>query len=57
MNSSRCGTDSTYGEQNGARLVRAVLDGAGLHAVISDGKATIEIVNGAVAVSVTNGEE
>jgi hypothetical protein len=40
------------GEQNGAKMVRAVLDQNGLHAVISDGHSTIEIANGAVAVSV-----
>jgi hypothetical protein len=36
------------GEQNGNRIVRAVLDESGLRAVISDGK---------VAVSVNNGSE
>jgi hypothetical protein len=45
------------GEQNGNRIVRAVLDESGLRAVISDGKATIEIADGKVAVSVNNGSE
>jgi hypothetical protein len=39
-------------EQTGAQLVRALLQGGKLHAVISDGKSTIEIMDGSVAVSV-----
>jgi hypothetical protein len=42
-----------HAEQSGASLVRALLDGSGLHAVISDGKSTIEICGGKVALSVT----
>ncbi len=44
-------------EQTGAAIVRALLGGAGLHAVITDGKATLEICNGKVAVSVTRQDE
>ena len=43
-------------EQTGSRLVRALLDGSGLHAVITDGKATLEIASGKVAVSVRQEE-
>ena len=43
-------------EQTGSRLVRALLDGSGLHAVITDGKATLEIADGKVAVSVRQEE-
>jgi len=34
------------------KIVKAVMNGSGLHAFISDGKATIEICDGAIAVSV-----
>jgi hypothetical protein len=40
-------------EQTGAKLVRAVLNGGGLHAVLSDGKTTIEVLDGKVALSVS----
>jgi len=39
-------------EQSGAQLVRALLSGGKLHAVISDGKSTLEIMDGSVALSV-----
>ena len=40
-------------EQQGASLMRALLDKSGkLHAVLSDGKATLEVMDGAVALSV-----
>jgi hypothetical protein len=39
-------------EQTGARLVRAMLGGNGLHAVISDGKSTMEVFDGQVSLSV-----
>ena len=39
-------------EQTGATLVRALLGGQGLHAVISDGKSTVEVFNGQVSLSV-----
>jgi hypothetical protein len=38
--------------QNSTQLVQALLNDDGLHAIISDGRATIEIANGQVAVSV-----
>lgn len=41
-----------HAEQSGAALVRALVDGSGLHAVLSDGKATIEVCGGKVALSV-----
>jgi hypothetical protein len=40
-------------EQVGAKLVRALLNGGKLHAVISDGSSTIEVHDGQVALSVT----
>lgn len=39
-------------EQTGGRLVRALLGKNGLHAVISDGKSTLEVADGQVALSV-----
>ena len=39
-------------EQSGANLVRALLGKNGLHAVISDGKSTLEVSDGQVALSV-----
>jgi hypothetical protein len=32
-----------HAEQSGATLVRALVNGSGLHAVLSDGKTTIEV--------------
>ena len=46
-----------YAEQSGARLVRAVMNGGGLHAVLSDGTSTLEVCNGAVALSVKEVEK
>jgi len=40
-------------EQSGASLVRALLSGGKLHAVVTDGQSTIEVRNGSVALSVT----
>jgi hypothetical protein len=46
-----------HAEQSGAKLVRALLQGGGkLHAVISDGKSTLEIMDGSVALSVAQAE-
>jgi hypothetical protein len=39
-------------EKSGASLVRALLKGGKLHAVVSDGKSTLEVMDGAVALSV-----
>jgi hypothetical protein len=39
-------------EQSGASFVRALLKGGKLHAVVSDGKSTLEVMDGAVALSV-----
>ena len=47
---------AAHEEMTGRAMVRAMLDGNGLHAVISDGKATLEIANGRVAVSVKQEE-
>jgi hypothetical protein len=46
-----------HSEQSGSKLVRALLQGGKLHAVISDGKSTIEIMDGQVALSVAQSEE
>jgi hypothetical protein len=46
-----------HAEQTGGKLVRALLSGGKLHAVISDGKSTIEIMDGSVALSVAQAEE
>lgn len=43
-----------HAEQSGAKLVRAMMNGSGLHAILSDGKATLEICDGAVALSVSD---
>ena len=43
-------------EQTGAQLVRALLQGGKLHAVVTDGQSTIEVCNGAVALSVAQAE-
>jgi len=40
-------------EQAGSKLVRALVSGGKLHAVISDGASTIEVHDGQVAPSVT----
>jgi hypothetical protein len=48
------GLASSSRDKDGVRLVRAVLDHNGLHALASDSRATI---GGKVAVSVTAGEE
>jgi len=45
-----------HAEQSGASLVRALLQGGKLHAVISDGKSTLEIMDGSVALSVAQAE-
>ena len=39
-------------QQSGANIVRALLGKNGLHAVISDGKSTLEVSDGQVALSV-----
>lgn len=39
-------------EQSGAKLVRALMKGGKMHAVVSDGKTTLEVMDGAVALSV-----
>jgi hypothetical protein len=39
-------------EQSGARLVRALLKDGKLHAVVTDGNATLEVMDGAVSLSV-----
>ena len=50
--------DRIAGEQNGSRMVRAVLDDNGLHVLMRDEHgAVLEIAEGKVAISVTNGEE
>jgi len=46
-----------HAEQSGAQLVRALLSGGKLHAVISDGKSTLEVMDGSVALSVAQPEE
>jgi hypothetical protein len=43
-------------EMTGGRLVRALLQGGKLHAVVTDGQSTIEVCNGAVALSVAQPE-
>jgi hypothetical protein len=42
-----------HAEQAGSKLVRALLSGGKLHAVISDGSSTIEVHDGQVALTVT----
>ena len=49
--------EGIHAEQSGARLVRAVMNGGGLHAVLSDGTSTLEVCNGAVALSVKEVEK
>ena len=50
-------TASAIHEQSGAnKLARALLSGGKLHAVISDGRSTVEICDGKVAVSVQQDE-
>jgi hypothetical protein len=46
-----------HSEQSGSRLVRALLSGGKLHAVVTDGRSTIEVCNGSVALSVAQAEE
>jgi hypothetical protein len=40
-------------EQAGSKLVRALLSGGKLHAIVSDGASTIEVHDGQVALTVT----
>jgi len=42
-----------HSEAVGGKLVRALLSGGKLHAVVTDGQSTIEVRNGSVALSVT----
>jgi len=44
-------------EQVGAKFVRAAMNGRGLHAVLTDGKTTLEVMDGKVALSVTQDAE
>jgi hypothetical protein len=44
-------------EQSGSKLVRALLSGGKFHAVISDGKSTLDVMDGSVALSVAQAEE
>ena len=47
----------TIHEQSvGSKMARALLSGGRLHAVVTDGRSTIEICDGKVAVSVEQGE-
>jgi hypothetical protein len=46
-----------HSEQTGGKLVRALLSGGKLHAVVTDGQSTIEVCNGSVALSVAQPEE
>jgi hypothetical protein len=43
-------------EQSGAKLVRALLKDGKMHAVITDGNATLEVMDGAVSLSVEQRE-
>jgi hypothetical protein len=43
-------------EQSGAKLVRALMNGGKLHAVVSDGQTTLEVLNGTVVLSVAQPE-
>jgi len=47
-----CVATRIHQEQAGASLMRALLKGGKLHAVVSDGRATLEVSDGAVALSV-----
>jgi hypothetical protein len=42
-----------HAEQTGGKLVRAFMNGGSIHAVITDGKTTLEVQDGKVALSVT----
>ena len=44
-------------QQMGTKLARALLSNGSLHLVLSDGKATVEVANGAVALSVKQENE
>jgi hypothetical protein len=46
-----------HAEQSGSKLVRALMTGGKMHAVISDGKSTLEVHDGVVALSVAQTEE
>jgi hypothetical protein len=46
-----------HAEQSGSKLVRALLSGGKFHAVISDGKSTLDVMDGSVALSVAQAEE
>ena len=45
-----------HAEQSGAQLVRALLQGGKLLSIVSDGKSTIEVCNGRVALSVAQAQ-
>jgi hypothetical protein len=42
-----------FAQSSSRKVARAVMNGSGLHAIISDGMSTVEICNGTIAVNVT----
>lgn len=45
-----------HAEQSGSRIVKALMNGSGLHVLVTDGKTILEIAGGVTALSVAQPE-